>query len=97
MPTATSLPRQRRRMIEQTGPSVRPVVPAVGVCWIVAVLAGFGPDAPRNATVAGTFSVCSLAIGGAVFLILGMDSPFGGAAYLRPAGRCSMPRRMGQP
>ena len=76
--TATSLLRQRRQMIEQAGPSVRPVLLAVVVCWIVAIFAGFGLNAPRNATVAGAFLVCSLAIGGAVFLILEMDSPFEG-------------------
>ena len=76
--TATSLLRQRRQMIEQAGPSVRPVVLAVVVCWIVAIFAGFGLNAPRNATVAGAFLVCSLAIGGAVFLILEMDSPLDG-------------------
>jgi len=75
---ATSLLRQRRQMIEHAGPSVRPVVLAVVVCWIVAIFAGFGLNAPRNATVAGAFLVCSLAIGGAVFLILEMDSPFEG-------------------
>ena len=76
--TATSLLRQRRQMIEQAGPSVRPLVLAVVVCWIVAIFAGFGLDAPRHATVAGAFLVCSLAIGGAVFLILEMDDPFEG-------------------
>lgn len=76
--TATSLLRQRWQMIEQAGPSVRPVVLAIVVCWIVAIFAGFGLNAPRNATVAASFFVCALAIGGAVFLILEMDSPLDG-------------------
>lgn len=75
--TATLL-RQRWQMIEQAGPSVRPVLLAIVVCWIVAIFAGFGLDAPRNATVAAPFLVRALAIGGAVFLILEMDSPLDG-------------------
>jgi hypothetical protein len=33
---------------------------------------------PRNTTVIVTFFICSLAIGGSVFMILEMDSPFTG-------------------
>jgi hypothetical protein len=76
--STTSLLRQRWQMIEQAGPSVRPVLLAIVVCWIVAIFAGFGLNAPRNATVAASFLMCAMAIGGAVFLILEMDSPLGG-------------------
>lgn len=76
--TTTTLLRQRWQMIEQTGPSVRPVLLVIVVCWITAIFAGFGLDAPRNATVAVSFLMCALAIGGAVFLILEMDSPLDG-------------------
>jgi hypothetical protein len=80
--TATSLLRQRWILIEQAGHSVRPVVLFVLVSWTVAIFISFGLNAPRNATVAGAFLMCSFAIGGAVFLILEMDSPFEGMLRL---------------
>lgn len=76
--TVTSLLRQRWVLIEQAGPSVRPVVVAVLVSWIVAIFVSFGLNAPRNGTVVAAFLVCSLAIGGAVFLVIEIDSPFEG-------------------
>jgi hypothetical protein len=79
---ATSLVRQRWILIEQAGPSVRPVILFVLVSWTVAIFISFGLNAPRNTTVAGAFLMCSFAIGGAVFLILEMDSPFQGMLRL---------------
>lgn len=57
---------------------MRPVVLVIVVSWIVVIFASFGMNAPRNATVTAAFAVCSLAIGGAIFLILEMDSPLEG-------------------
>ena len=76
--THISLLRQRYQLIEQQGPAVRPIVLGILVSWIVVIFASFGLNAPRNATVIGAFLVCALAIGGSVFLILEMDSPFTG-------------------
>ena len=78
----TSLLRQRWQLIEHQGPNVRPVVLAILVSWIVVIFASFGLNAPRNATVAAAFLVCSMAIGGSVFLIIEMDSPFQGALQI---------------
>jgi hypothetical protein len=75
---ATSLLRQRWQIIEQLGPSVRPLMLAVVVCWIAAIFVGFGLNAPRNATVVVSFLVGALAIGGAIFLIMDMDGPLDG-------------------
>lgn len=75
---STSLLRQRWLLIEQAGPSVRPIVLVVLVSWITFIFASFGLNAPRNGTVIAAFLVCSFAIGGAVFLILEMDRPFHG-------------------
>ncbi|MCW3476192.1 bestrophin-like domain [Limobrevibacterium gyesilva] len=73
-----SLMRQRWLLIEQQGPSVRPVIVIILVAWITLIFASFGLNAPRNATVVTAFLVCALAIGGAIFLILEMDNPFTG-------------------
>ena len=76
--TTTSLQRQRWQIIEHSGSSVRPLIIIVVVCWIVAIFISFGLNANRNATVTAVFLVCSISIGGAVFLVLEIDSPFHG-------------------
>jgi len=70
--------RTRWLLIEQAGSSVRPVFLIVLITWVVLIFTSFGFNAPRNATVFAAFLVCSLAIGGAIFLILEMDTPFSG-------------------
>jgi hypothetical protein len=75
---SSSLLQQRWLLIEQSEPSVRPLMLTVLVTWITLIFAGFGLNAPRNATVITAFLICSLAIGGSVFLILQLDSPFDG-------------------
>jgi hypothetical protein len=74
----TSLLHQRWQLIEHQGPNVRPVVLLILVSWITIIFASFGLNAPRNATVMVAYLVCSLGIGGAVFLIIEMDNPFQG-------------------
>lgn len=75
---STSLLRQRSLLVDQAEPSVRPAMLAILVTWIVLIFMGFGLNAPRNGTVIAAFTVCSLAIGGAAFLVLELDSPFSG-------------------
>ena len=70
--------RDRWLLIEQQGPSVQGVVVIILVSWVTVIFASFGMNAPRNGTVVLTFLICSLAIGGAIFLILEMDRPLGG-------------------
>ena len=82
--THISLVRQRWQLIEQQGPAVSPVVLGILVSWIVVIFASFGLNAPRNATVLVAFLVCALAIGGSVFLILEMDTPFTGVLAIPP-------------
>lgn len=74
----TSLQRQRWQLIEQAGSSVRPLIIVIVVCWIIVIFTSFGLNAEANATVAAVFFVCSISIGGAVFLVLEIDSPFDG-------------------
>lgn len=75
---STSLLRQRSLLIDQRQPTVRLPTLVILVIWVALIFMGFGLNAPRNATVIAAFAVCSLAIGGAIFLVLELDSPFGG-------------------
>jgi hypothetical protein len=73
-----NLLRQRWLLIEQQGSGVQVVVLAILVSWVAVIFVSFGMNAPRNGTVVTAFLVGSLAIGGAVFLILEMDRPMNG-------------------
>ncbi len=73
-----NLLRQRWLLIEQQGPSVQRVVLVVLVTWVTVIFVSFGLNAPRNGTVVAAFLICSLAIGGSIFLILEMDRPLDG-------------------
>jgi hypothetical protein len=77
-----NLLRQRWLLIEQQGPSVQRVVIVILVSWIMIIFAGFGLNAPRNGTVLSAFLICSLAIGGAICLILEMDRPLDGVMQI---------------
>jgi hypothetical protein len=76
--TSLDLLRQRWLLIEQQGPNVQRVVLVVLVSWVTMIFVSFGLNAPRNGTVVVAFLICSLAIGGSVFLILEMDRPLDG-------------------
>jgi hypothetical protein len=73
-----NLLRQRWLLIEQQGPGVQRLVLVVLVSWITVIFVSFGLNAPRNGTVVAAFLICSLAIGGSIFLILEMDRPLDG-------------------
>ena len=77
-----NLLRQRWLLIEQQGPSVQRVVLVILVSWVTVIFASFGMNAPRNGTVLAAFLICSLAIGGAIFLILEMDRPLDGVMQI---------------
>jgi hypothetical protein len=73
-----NLLRQRWLLIEQQGPNVQRVVLLVLVSWVTVIFVSFGLNAPRNGTVLAAFLICSMAIGGSIFLILEMDRPLDG-------------------
>jgi hypothetical protein len=75
---SANLLRQRWLLIEQYGPGIHGVVLVILVSWIVAIFVSFGLNAPRNGTVVAAFLVCSIAIGGSIFLMLEMDRPLSG-------------------
>lgn len=61
-----------------TEPSVPAPFLAILLFWLTLTFLSFGLFAPRNGTVVAVLCVCALSIGSAVFLVLEMDSPFGG-------------------
>ena len=79
-----SLMRARWLLVAQEGSSVRPIMLVILVGWIALIFASFGMNAPRNRTVTAAFLVCSLSIGGAVFLVLQLDDPFAGTMKISP-------------
>jgi len=76
---STGLLRNRWLMIEQGGSKIQPIVLLVLVLWIAFLFATFGLNAPRNAMVVASFLICSLAIGGSIYLIMEMDQPLAGS------------------
>ena len=82
---SSTLLQQRLLLIEQEGATVQPIILLILVSWVSFIFASFGLNAPRNATVIGAFLVCSLAIGGSVFLILEMDNPLSGVMKISSA------------
>jgi hypothetical protein len=66
---------------------------AVLLFWLTIIFASFGLFAPRNALVLVALLVCALSVGSAIFLVLELDSPFGGVApSSRTCGRRRGPR-----
>ena len=52
------------------------------IFWLAVI---FGLFAPGNSTVTMALFVCALSIAGAIFLILEMDAPLGGAIHISSA------------
>ncbi len=46
--------------------------------WLTITFASFGLFSPRNTLVVAVLLICTLSVGGAVFLVLEMDGPFDG-------------------
>jgi hypothetical protein len=77
-----NLLRDRWLLIGEQGRNVSPIMLGVLVSWVTLIFLSFGINAPRNAMVAISFLICSVAIGGAVFLILEMDQPLQGVLQI---------------
>ena len=75
---ASDLGRTRSLLLEQAGSSIPTPFLVVLVFWLSVIFTSFGLFAPYNATVVATLFVCALSVSGAIFLILELDSPFGG-------------------
>ena len=92
----TSLLRERWQFIQNEGHSVRPVVLLILASWVSFIFASFGLNAPQNGTVVAAFLVCSLAIGGSVFLVLAMDNPLSGVMRVSDAPMRRAAAHLGQ-
>ena len=68
---ALTLPDLFRNCDRRTTSSIQFVL----VFWLTVIFATSGLFAPRNATVFAVWFVCALSVSGAVFLILGLDTP----------------------
>jgi hypothetical protein len=53
--------------------------------WLTVIFISFGMFSPRNLTVAIVLLICGASIGSAIFIILELDSPFGGMLRISPA------------
>jgi hypothetical protein len=73
-----TLEQSRWKIIQESPNTFQPVVLCILVTWIALIFVSFGLNAPRNATVLVALFICSAAIGGAIFLVHEMDSPFDG-------------------
>ncbi len=66
-------------LIEQMGQSSFPR-PFLGILifWLLIIFATFGLFSPRNTTVIIIFLICALSVGGSLYLIMELDTPYGG-------------------
>jgi Protein of unknown function (DUF4239) len=68
----------RTLLLLQQHSSVSTPLLVVVVAWFALIFLGFGLFSPRNGTVIATLLLCALAVSGAIFLILEMDTPLEG-------------------
>lgn len=79
---ALNLSQIRWLMYQQEGRSIPMPFLVVLVFWITIIFVGFGIFAPRNATAVAILLVCALSVASAIFLILELDTPFGGLIHI---------------
>jgi hypothetical protein len=75
---ATDAAHERLLMTAQLGGSIPTPFLVVLVSWLALLFGGFGLLTKRNATVVTALFIGSLSVAGAIFLILELDSPYGG-------------------
>lgn len=68
----------RWKLIEEAPGEVSAALYIILGLWLVLVFASFGLIAPRNALVGIILVLCAVAIASAMFIMLEMDTPFGG-------------------
>lgn len=83
-------------MHEQVGTGVSPPLLVMLVFWFTMTLFGLGVLAPRSATTIVALALSSLAIAGAIFLVLELYSPFSGIVQISSAPLRDAIARLGQ-
>jgi hypothetical protein len=79
-----SVVQQRWKLIEEAQNTISPIMVWVLIFWLSVTFASFGYNAPKNRIVIAVFFLCAASIGGAMFLILELDGPFGGLIQVSP-------------
>lgn len=75
---ALELAQLRALVVAQSASTILKPLLFVLVAWLVAIFLSFSLLAPPNATATLALLVAALAVGGAIFLILELNRPFGG-------------------
>src|ERR1700757_5347679 len=66
------------RLIEETGGSISTPFLIVLIFWLAVVFGAFGLNAPHNLLSYVTIALAGVSISSAIFVILDLDTPFGG-------------------
>lgn len=82
MGLAFSVAQTRWLMFEQAGSSISVPLLVLLIFWFTITFVGFGIFAPSNATVAVALGLEALAVSGAIFVTLAMNTPFQGIVQL---------------
>lgn len=89
-----SLAALRWVLIAESATQVPPIFIGVLIVWLTLIFVSFGLFAPINAVSLVVFFLCSLSLGGAIFLILEMSTPFDGLIMVSPDAMRSALRHM---
>jgi hypothetical protein len=93
----TDLAQTRWLMTTQAKGTVPTLLVVVLVCWLAIIFVSFALFAPRNATVLVTLLVCALSLSASIFIMLELNSPFGGAISISSAPMQDALARLGRP
>jgi len=94
---SSELAQTRWLMTTQAEGRVPALLLVVLIFWLAILFVSFALFAPRNATVLVTLLVCALSLSGSIFIILELNSPFGGAISISSAPLRDALTRLGQP
>ena len=83
-------------LIAEADSSIPTLLIAMLVFWIAIIFLSFALFAPRNATVLVTLLICALSVSGSIFLMLELNSPFGGAIKISSESMREALTRLGQ-
>jgi hypothetical protein len=94
---SSDLAQTRWLMTTQSEDTVPAILLVVLVFWLSILFVSFALFAPGNATVLITLLVCALSLSGSIFIMLELNSPFGGAIRISSAPMEQALGRLGQP